>query len=131
MKKQFIISVFVAVVLLSGCKNKETTSNPLAGKWRSVAENALEFSLTFNKDNSYISLTKGTDTKYTITGKYHISKDSLFIRDTLNKPLVICTYIDTGCYVFTQHHDTITFRAIKDMCERRRLAFEIGLIRMK
>ena len=64
-----------------------------------------------------------------ITGNYTTNHDTLVIHDITEEPSHLCGDGDTGIYTFQRVKDTMYFKVIKDLCERRKLTFEIGLYR--
>lgn len=131
------INKYSIILLLSifvfGCSSNNSTlnNNPLEGKWRSVAVNTMQFTITFDENNLYTTEVKSEAVQFVAKGKYEIHEDTLFIRDTLNSPIVLCNYTDTGSYVFKKSHDTIFFKPIVDNCEKRKVSLEIGLVKAK
>ena len=129
--KYSIILLLTMIIYGCGSKNSTANNNPLEGKWRSLAVNSMEFTLTFDENNHYTTEVQSKDVQFTVKGKYAIHGDTLFIRDTLNTPIVLCNYTDTGSYVFKKNKDTILFKPIVDNCEKRKISFEIGLVKLK
>ena len=121
------------VILFCGnsCSNKTINKNELEGTWKSLSMNTMDFNLTFDKNNEYIANMQSKDLLIKASGKYEIHEDTLFIRDILNTPNISCSYNDTGIYIFKKTNDTIFFRPLIDKCEKRKLTFEIGLVKVK
>ena len=134
------LSTLAVVNIIFGsfsCSNTDNTGNPLSGKWKSLwtgsQNKSIDFNISFESDNTFhVQALGGGQTKpIKIWGTYNVKRDTMTIVDKLDEPMQQCNYADTGKYTFTQHGDTILFKTIEDDCERRKLTFEIGLIKMK
>lgn len=90
--KKIIFPILAIIIFLciSSCKNN--VKNPLRGKWTSLARSNLQLTLTFEDNNTYITDVRADNMHILINGKYHINKETLFIRDTLNTPVPQCDY---------------------------------------
>ena len=124
-------SVAFIIFTIQACSNP---GNPLSGKWKSLVQikafKSLDFSLTFENNNTFHAAAEGAGQTLTISGGYSVQDDTLIISDRQDQPQQ-CNYSDTGKYIFADHGDTMFFKTIKDNCEKRKLTFEIGLVKAR
>ncbi len=125
------VGLLLIFIFCNRCSNGTSKHNPIEGKWKSLADNTMDFRLSFDENNLYSTDVQSKEVHFMVKGKYEIHQDTLFIRDTLNTPLVLCNYTDTGSYTFKKSHDTLFFKTIVDNCEKRKFVFEIGLVKIK
>lgn len=130
MKKLILFQLIIITLWgTNGCNNN--SANALSGTWTSLAKNSMVLTLTFDNNNNFITNVKAGDQHFLANGKYAVHEDTLFIRDTLNTPMVLCNYFDTGSYIFKTKGDSVFLNPIADNCEKRKFALEIGLVKVK
>ncbi len=116
------------------CDNTYHADNPVLGKWKSLwigsPDKSFDFNVSFESNNTFhIEVFGGEQTKpMTIFGNYKVNRDTFIVLDKISEPHV-CNYTDTGRYTFIERNDTLFFKVIRDLCERRKLTLEKGLIK--
>lgn len=128
----FVIVIFFGMIM--SCESPLNSHNPLVGKWTSLWDKEsgnlkIDFALNFEENKSFhlVALGKGQISPQRVSGNYKITRDTILICDITEEPNQLCNYGDTGVYTFRLKNDTMFFKVIKDLCERRKLTLEIGL----
>ncbi len=133
---RFFLTLLLLIFTLANCNHYQPLHNPLQGKWRSLWEKKsqnLEIELNISFESNYSFHVEvfgvGQSQPIKVKGIYQVHSDTLIILDKIDEPKPMCSYNDIGMYSFTQRGDTLLFKVLEDRCERRKITFEIGLLR--
>lgn len=132
-KNKIKIRFLLAVILFTSFSCLNNRKSLIEGKWKSLQTKekafGIDFEVIFRRDYTFTNRVRGGGQEGIYSGFYTINKDTIKIIDKSDKPVILCNYSDTGIYTFHKKNDTLLFRVIKDLCERRKLTLEIGLLK--
>mgnify|MGYP000951232232 CR=1 FL=1 len=120
----FISAIFLSILFSCKSSNNGNTAT-IQGKWRSLWEKDMTLRLELDTTNTFKVILTRTGQVHTNIGWYDTEGDVFILKDSLDFPLPVCNLTDTGRYNFTIHKDTLTFKVIDDVCDRRASALQL------
>lgn len=114
------------VALLTSCGNTTTNKQALTGTWQSLWKEDMTLQLHFTDNNRFKTTLDRTGQVHTNYGWYSVEEGIFLLKDSIDLPLPVCNYSDTGKYQIRVSNDTLQFTVIADTCERRQMALQLA-----
>ncbi|WP_276484670.1 hypothetical protein [Paraflavitalea pollutisoli] len=117
--------------LASSC-GAPAANHQLAGTWQSLWKEDMKLQIHFDGKNSFKTTLQRTGQEHTNYGWYAVQDNIFLVKDSIDLPLPVCNYTDTGKYRIQVGSDTLSFELIADTCEHRGLALRLAkFVRVK
>lgn len=113
------------LLLLVSCGSSRQPDTEIQGAWKSLWQEDMTLQLDFDENNRFKVTLSRTGQTHTNSGWYSAESNLFLLKDSINYPLPVCNYADTGRYHFEIKMDTLRFQLINDPCERRAGALQL------